>query len=102
MVRSVSILRPTSRLQGEMNMKRTVAFTAVAAAMALMGQMAVPVLADEGRGLEAVPFEVVGKAGECGAAAGGRDVTGGWAEGTGLPRTVDPNKKKPHSRIPLS
>ncbi len=85
MVRLVSILRPTSKPQGEMNMKRTVAFTAVAAAMALMGQMAVPALADEGRGLEAVPFEFVGKAGDCGAAAGSRIVTAAWLKGMGLP-----------------
>src|SRR3989441_10949703 len=85
MVRLVSILRPTSKPQGEMNMKRTVAFTAVAAAMALMGQMAAPALADEGRGLEAGPFEVVGKAGDCGAAARNRIVTAAWAEGMGFP-----------------
>ncbi len=85
MVRLVSILRPTSKPQGEMNMKRTVAFTAVAATMALMGQMAVPALADEGRGLEAVPFEFVGKAGDCGAAAGSRIVTAAWLKGMGLP-----------------
>src|SRR2546427_12286809 len=102
MVRSVSILRPTSRLQGEMNMKRTVAFTAVAAAMALMGQMAVPVLADEGRGLEAVPVEFVGKAGDCGAAGRGRIGTGGWLKGMGLPHTDGPHQKKHHSGLLLS
>src|SRR6266849_2192825 len=85
MVRLVSILRPTSKPQGEMNMKRTVAFTAVAATMALMGQMAVPALADEGSGLEVVPFEFVGKAGDCGAAAGSRIVTAAWLKGMGLP-----------------
>jgi len=53
--------------------------------MALMGQMAVPALADEGRGLEAVPFEFVGKAGDCGAAAGSRIVTAAWLKGMGLP-----------------
>jgi len=102
MVRLVSILRPTSKPQGEMNMKRTLAFTAVAAAMALMGQMAVPVLADEGRGLEAVPFEFVGKAGDCGAAAGSRIVTAAWLKGMGLPDTDDPNKKDHHSGLLLS
>src|SRR2546428_9801393 len=97
MVRLVSILRPTSKPQGEMNMKRTVAFTAVAAAMALMGQMAVPALADEGRGLEAVPFEFVGKAGDCGAgyAAGSRIVTAAWLKGMGLPDNGGGNKKTP-------
>src|SRR2546422_8509885 len=93
MVRLVSILRPTGGRQGERNRRRTEAFTAVAAAMALMGQMAVPVLADEGRGLEAVPFEFVGKAGDCGAAAGSRIVTAAWLKGMGLPDTDDPNKK---------
>src|SRR2546422_10456957 len=97
MVRLVSILRPTGKPQGEMNMKRT-----VAAAMALMGQMAVPVLADEGRGLEAVPFEFVGKAGDCGAAAGSRVVTAGWGEGMGLPGPDGPKQKDQHSRPPLS
>jgi len=53
--------------------------------MALMGQMAVPALADEGSGLEAVPFEFVGKAGDCGAAAGSRIVTAAWLKGMGLP-----------------
>ena len=72
-------------------MKRTVAFTAVAATMALMGQMAAPALADDDRKLEAVPFEFVGKAGDCGAAAGSRIVTAAWLKGTGLPDTDDPN-----------
>src|SRR3989441_4257255 len=102
MVRLVSILRPTSRLQGEMNMKRTVAFTAVAATMALMGQMAAPALADDDSKLEAVPFEFVGKAGDCGAAAGSRIVTAAWLKGMGLPDTDDPNKKDRHSRLLLS
>src|SRR2546422_704654 len=93
MVRSVSILRPTSKPQGEMNMKRTVTFTAVAATMALMGQMAAPALADDDRKVEAVPFEFVGKAGDCGAAAGSRIVTAAWLKGMGLPDTDDPNKK---------
>ena len=115
MVRLVLLLRPTSKPQGEMNMKRTVAFTAVAASMALMGQMAVPALADEGRGLEAVPFEFVGKAGDCGAgyAAGSRIVTAAWLKGMGLPDnggmnsnpsdpTDNPNKKDRHSGLLLS
>jgi len=115
MVRLVSILRPTSKPQGEMNMKRTVAFTAVAAAMALMGQMAVPALADEGRGLEAVPFEFVGKAGDCGVgyAAGSRIVTAAWLKGMGLPdnggmnsnpldSSNNPNKGDRHSGLLLS
>ena len=113
MVRLVSIPRPTSRLQGEMNMQRTVAFTAVAAAMALMGQMAVPASADEGRGLEAVPFEFVGKAGDCGAAAGSRIVTAAWLKGMGLPdnggmnsnpldSSNNPNKGDRHSGLLLS
>ncbi len=111
MVRLVSILRPTSKPQGEMNMKRTLAFTAVAAAMALMGQMAVPVLADEGRGLEAVPvkgmtvsetFEVgfdYRNGGHCGAGAPRFNVTtrdgvfsfvGGCSNGTASPAPQDP------------
>ena len=113
MVRLVSILRPTSRLQGEMNMKRTLAFTAVAATMALMGQIAVPALADEGRGLEAVPFEFVGKAGDCGAAAGSRIVTAAWLKGMGLPdnggmnsdpldSSNNPNTRDRHSGLLLS
>jgi len=102
MVRLVSILRPTSKPQGEMNMKRTVAFTAVAATMALTGQMAAPALADDDRKLEAVPFEFVGKAGDCGAAAGSRIVTAAWLKGMGLPDTDDPNKKDRHSGLLLS
>src|SRR6267143_6906825 len=102
MVRLVSILRPTSKPQGEMNMKRRVAFTAVAAAMALMGQMAAPALADDDRKLEAVPFEFVGKAGDCGAAAGSRIVTVAWLKGMGLPDADDPNKKDHHSGLLLS
>jgi len=53
--------------------------------MALMGQMAAPALADDDRKLEAVPFEFVGKAGDCGAAAGSRIVTAAWLKGMGLP-----------------
>src|SRR3989449_11070550 len=102
MVRSVSILRPTSRLQGEMNMKGTVTLRAVAATMALMGQMAAPALADDDRKVEAVPFEFVGKAGDCGAAAGSRIVTAAWLKGMGLPDTDDPNKKDHHSGLLLS
>src|SRR2546422_4616420 len=102
MVRSVSILKPTSKPQGEMNMKRTVAFTAVAATMALMGQMAAPALADDDSKLEAVPFEFVGKAGDCGAAAGSRIVTAAWLKGMGLPDTDDLNKKDRHSGLLLS
>src|SRR6266850_2045829 len=102
MVRLVSILRPTSKPQGEMNMKRRVGFTAVAAAMALMGQMAAPALADDDRKLEAVPFEFVGKAGDCGVAAGSRIVTAAWLKGMGLPDTNDPNKKDHHSGLLLS
>src|SRR5207245_9275730 len=83
-------------------MKRTVAFTAVAATMALMGQMAAPALADDDRKLEAVPFEFVGKAGDCGAAAGSRIVTAAWLKGMGLPDTDDPNKKDHHSGLLLS
>jgi len=64
--------------------------------------MAVPALADEGRGLEAVPFEFVGKAGDCGAAAGSRIVTAAWLKGMGLPDTDDPNKKDHHSGLLLS
>jgi len=70
--------------------------------MALTGQMAVPALADEGRGLEAVPFEFVGKAGDCGAAAGSRIVTAAWLKGMGLPDTDDPNKKDHHFGLLLS
>ena len=83
-------------------MKRRLAVTAVAATMALTGQMAVPALADEGRGLEAVPFEFVGKAGDCGAAAGSRIVTAAWLKGMGLPDTDDPNKKDHHFGLLLS
>src|SRR2546422_1527274 len=97
MARLVSILRPTSKPQGEMNMKRTLAFTAVAATMALMGQIAVPALADEGRGLEAVPFAFVGKAGDCGAAAGSRIVTAALVQGKGLPGNGGVESKSPGS-----
>jgi len=83
-------------------MKRRLAVTAVAATMALTGQMAVPALADEGRGVEAVPFEFVGKAGDCGAAAGSRIVTAAWLKGMGLPDADDPNKKDHHSGLLLS
>src|ERR1700694_825299 len=91
-------------------MKARPAVTAVAATMALTGQMflAVPALADnDDRKLEAVPFEFVGKAGDCGAAAGSRIVTAAWLKGMGLPdnggmNTDDPNKKDRHSGLLLS
>jgi hypothetical protein len=96
-------------------MKARLAVTAVAATMALTGQMAAPAFADDGTKLEAVPFEYVGKAGDCGTgyAAASRIVTAAWLKGMGLPDnggmnsnpsdpTDNPNKKDRHSGLLLS
>jgi hypothetical protein len=98
-------------------MKAKLAVTAGVATMALTGQvfLTAPALSDDGRKLEAVPFEFVGKADDCGAgyAAGSRIVTAAWLKGMGLPDnggmnsnslhpTNNPNKKDRHSGLLLS
>jgi hypothetical protein len=71
--------------------------------------------ADDDHGLKAVPFEFVGKAGDCGTnyPAGSRIVTAKWLNGLGLPdnggqnvnslnNQDNPNKKDRHSGLLLS
>jgi len=71
--------------------------------------------ADHEKGLRAVPFEFVGKAGDCGNnyPAGSNIVTAAWLDGMGLPdnggananatdRRDNPNKKDAHSGLLLS
>jgi hypothetical protein len=91
-------------------MKRFYVLLGVVALVALMP--AGPAAADTT--LRAVPFEFVGKAGDCGAgyAAGSHIVTAAWLRGMGLPDnggsnvganpTDNPNKADPHSGLLLS
>jgi hypothetical protein len=70
--------------------------------------------ADDDGGLKAVPFEFVGKAGDCGTnyPAGSRIVTARWLRGMGLPDNGgpnfgsdpadNPNKKDPHRGLLLN
>lgn len=69
---------------------------------------------DDDNGIQAHPFEFVGKAGDCGAGypAGARIVTARWLKGMGLPDnggpnvgldpTDNPNKKDPHRGLLLN
>src|SRR2546425_4093 len=80
-------------------MKRTVTFTAVAATMALMGQMAAPALADDDRKLEAVPYD---PASGRGLRRGGRkqDRYGGMGEGDGPTPHRRSQQERPSFRPP--
>ncbi len=88
-------------------------FGTVGVAVGLIGPT--PALAADSDGLNAVPFEFVGKVGDCGPGypAGSGIVTAAWLRGMGLPDngglnsnpsdpTDNPNKKDPHFGLLLS
>lgn len=89
-------------------MKRLVAVLTIAV---LVGAFPGSAVADHGERLNAVPFEFVGTAAQCGGAAGSRIVTAAWLGGMGLPDSGgdaalnSPNpatRNDPHSGLLLS
>lgn len=96
-------------------MKRLYVLVAVIAIIAFMPVGRASADNENNNNLQAVPFEYVGKAGDCGAGypAGSRIVTAAWLGGMGLPDNggantsaldlaTNPNKNDPHSGLLLS
>ena len=75
----------------------------LAAVMALIAFMpAAPAAAEDDKKLKAEPFEFVGKAGDCGAAAGTDIVTAKWLDGMGLVDNPGSDKKDKRQGLLLS
>jgi hypothetical protein len=84
-------------------MRHLVVLSAVIALVAFMP--AGPAAADNGDNVQAVPFEFVGTAAQCGGVAGSRIVTAAWLGGMGLPDNGGPNATTPadpHTGLLLS